>query len=120
MPGDHAMSDSVCGRPCGQKLIVENNTEKRAVDFQPAVAENESQFPEPIHEKNSPAGGSCQSFPLGSLDLFWVSPSQEHCLCQNERASRSTRASRFSTGIKQLVDQILFVTDIARDQVRYE
>ena len=33
------------------RLVVENDVEERAVDLQPAVVVDESQFPEPLHKK---------------------------------------------------------------------
>ena len=49
-----------------QQLVVENDVEERAVDLQPAVVVDESQFPEPIHKKaHSRASGAdhfCQRF----------------------------------------------------------
>jgi len=45
---------------------VENNVEKRTVDFKPTVVTNETQLPEPVHEEIcSPASCThhlCQSF----------------------------------------------------------
>jgi hypothetical protein len=49
-------------RFAGRKLIVENNTEKRAVDFQPAVVVNKSQFPESVHEKTHSRPGRADHF----------------------------------------------------------
>jgi hypothetical protein len=45
-----------------QKLIVQNNTEKRAVDFQAAVVVNKSQFPESVHEKTHSRAGRADHF----------------------------------------------------------
>ena len=50
------------GSFAGRKLIVENNTEKRAVDFQPAVVVNKSQFPEPVHKKTHSRSGRTDHF----------------------------------------------------------
>src|ERR1019366_2281888 len=49
-------------RFAGRKLIAENNTEKRAVDFQPTVVVNKSQFSEPVHEKTHSRAGRANHF----------------------------------------------------------
>jgi hypothetical protein len=36
---------------CRKQLVVENDIEQRAVDLQPAVVVDETQFPEPVHEE---------------------------------------------------------------------
>jgi hypothetical protein len=45
-----------------QKLIVQNNTEKRAVDFQAAVVADEYQFPESVHEETHSRAGRADHF----------------------------------------------------------
>ena len=42
---------------------MENNVEKRAVDLQPAIVVNKSQFPEPVHEEAAPGTWLCRSSP---------------------------------------------------------
>ncbi len=98
---------------------MENNAEKRAVDFQPTVVVNKSQFPETVHEKTHSGASRANHFRqallaylrnhrLGNTFLAKMSEHKKHS-CQSLLA-----------GIKQLVDQILFVTNIARAQIRYE
>ena len=41
---------------CGE-LVVENNIKQRAVDLQPTVVVNKSQFSEPVHEEAYPGAG---------------------------------------------------------------
>jgi hypothetical protein len=45
-----------------RKLVVENNIKQRAVDLQTAVVVNETQFPEPVHEKADPRPGCAHHF----------------------------------------------------------
>ena len=45
-----------------RRLIVQNYIEQRAVDLQPAVVVNESQFPEPVHEEADPRAGGADHF----------------------------------------------------------
>jgi hypothetical protein len=44
------------------RLIVENNIQKRAVDLQPAIVVDESQFPESVHEEADPRAGCADHF----------------------------------------------------------
>jgi hypothetical protein len=62
-PNNPSCAGSVFGVTVeAQKLIVQNNTEKRAVDFQAAVVVNKSQFPESVHEKTHSRAGRADHF----------------------------------------------------------
>ena len=93
------------------------------MDLQSAVFSagvmNESQFPEPVHEeayaRTSRPNHFCEGFladlgnhGLGNAVLAKMSEHEKH-------AGQSLFA-----GIKQLVDQILFIPDIARQQIGHE
>src|SRR5271166_1506023 len=119
MTGDDAVPGLVCGQPAGRKLIVENNTEKRAVNFQPAVVVNKSQFPEAIHKKTHSRAGCADHFRQALLaDLrnhgLWYTVFTK--MSEHKKHSGQSLFTR----IEELVDQILFVADIAREQIRDE
>jgi hypothetical protein len=90
---------------------MEDNVEKRAMDFQFSVVANETQLPEPVHEKINPRASrahhlcqslltNCGNCNFGLSVLAEVSQQEKH-------ASQS-----FLARIKELVNQILFVPNI--------
>jgi hypothetical protein len=102
-----------------QKLIVEDNPEKRAVDFQSAVVVNKSEFPESVHEKTHSRAGRADHFRKALLAYLGNHRLRNTVFAKMSEHKKHSGQSLF-TGIKKLVDQILFVTDIAREQIRYE
>ena len=90
-------------RISAQKLVVENNAEKRTVDFKLTVVANEAQLPEPVHEKADPRPGCtnhlCQSLltDFGNCNFgFSVLPEVSQ---QEENTSQP-----FLAGIEKLVN----------------
>ena len=103
--------------------IVQNYIEQRAVDLQTAVYSsgivNEAQLPEPVHEEaDTGTSGSYhvrQGFLTDLRDHRFRNPLFAEMSQQQKHAGQSLLA-----GIEKLVDEILFVADIARQQIRYE
>src|SRR5438445_4047334 len=103
--------------------IVQNYIEERAVDLQSAVFPsgivNKAQFPEPVHEKTDPRTGSTDHLREGFLTDLGNHGLRNSFLSKMSQHKKDAGQTLF-TGIKQLVDQILFITDIARKHIRDE
>src|SRR5205807_3586910 len=100
--------------------IVQNYIEERAVDLQstvfPSGIVNKAQFPEPVHEKTDPRTGSADHLREGFLTDLGNHGLRNPFLSKMSQHKKDAGQTLF-TGIKQLVDQILFITDIARQQI---
>ena len=99
---------------------MENNTKQRTMDLEaPAIVVNKSQFPEPVHEKtDSRAGGAdhfCQHLlaDLGNYGLGFA------FLAKMSEQQKDSGQPLFA-GIKELINQIFFVTDVPRQQTGHE
>src|SRR6266550_2400390 len=96
--------------------IVQNYIEERAVDLQSAVFPsgivNKAQFPEPVHEKTDPRTSSADHLSQGSLTNPGNDGLGNSFLSKMSQHKKDPRQSLF-TGIKQLVDQVLLITDVA-------
>ena len=51
------------GCPFSFDLVVQNDMEQRAVNLQPTVVVDKSQFSEPVHEETNPRAGGADHFP---------------------------------------------------------
>src|SRR5437879_4524771 len=103
-----------------RRSIVQNYIKERAVDLQSAVFPsgivNKAQFPEPVHEKTHPRTGSADHLREGFLTDLGNHGLGNSFLSKMSQHKKDTGQSLF-TGIKQLVDQVLFIADVARQQI---
>src|SRR5882762_7342972 len=102
---------------CGEQLVVQNYTKQRAVDLQPAFRTagvvNKTQFPEPVHEKANPRTSRPHHFGQTLLTDF-RDHSLGHTILAKMSQQKKNSGQPLFAGVKQLVDQILFITDIPR------
>jgi hypothetical protein len=101
------------------ELIVEHDVKQRAVDLQPAIVVNEAQFSEPVHEKTDSRTSGADHLCQGLLTYLWNNALRHTVLAKMSEQKKNARQSLF-TRIKQLVNQILLITDIAGQQIRHE
>src|SRR5437763_17032886 len=100
------------GRPPAAKVsIMQNYIEQRAVDLQAPVVVNETQFPEPVHEKADSRTGRSNHLGQGLLTDLGNHGFRLTIFAEMSEQKKDAGQSLF-TGIKQLVDQVFFVTDI--------
>jgi hypothetical protein len=83
------------------------------------IVVNEAQFPEPVHKKTHPRTSGSYHFRQGLLADLRNDGLRNPFLAKTSEHQKHTDQSLFA-GIEQLVDQVLFITDIARQQMRYE
>jgi len=89
------------------------------VDLQPAVVVNKSQFPETVHEEADPRAGCAHHLSqhlltdLGNYTLRFA------FLAKMSEQQKDPGQSFFA-GIEELVNQIFFVSNVPRQQIRYE
>src|SRR5260370_24067874 len=106
-----------------EQLVVQNYTKQRAVDLQPTLRAagviDKTEFSEPVHEKAHPRTSGPDHLGQALLTDFG-----DHRLGHTFLAEMSEQKKDSSqpllAGVKQLVDQILFVADIPRQQIRHE
>src|ERR1035438_2065065 len=104
-------------------LVVQNYTKQRAVDLQPAFRAagviHKTQFPEPVHEKAHPRTSGPNH--LGqSLLADFGDHSLGHTFLAKMSEQKKDSSQPLFAGVEQLVDQIFFIADIARQQIRHE
>src|ERR1700730_3057095 len=87
--------------------------------FYTAGVGNESQFREPVHEKAYSGTSGADHFCQGFLTDLRNHGLGHPFFAKMSEHKKDTRESLFA-GIKQLVDQILFVADVAREQILHE
>src|ERR1700722_3870484 len=103
--------------------VVQYDVQQRTVDLQPTLDApgvlNEAQFSEPVHEKTYSRTSRSDHFCQRFLANFWDHSLRHSLLAKMSEHEKDARKSLFA-GIEQLVDQILFVTDVAGKQVGHE
>ena len=104
-------------------LVVQNDVEQRTMDLQSAFRAagivNEAQLPESVHEEADTRSSGPNHFGQSLLtnlrdNGFWNTVLAK--VCEQQQDARQP----LLTGVEQLVDKILFVTDIPRQQVHNE
>jgi len=96
---------------------VQNDIEQRAVYLQTAVVMNKAQFSEPVHEEANPRAGRANHLGQSFLTDLGHNGIGNSLLAEMSQQQQNPGES-FFTGIEQLVDEVIFVADIARQQVR--
>jgi hypothetical protein len=80
---------------------------------------DKAHFPEPVHEKAHP--GACGTHHLGQGLLTDLrNHGLGHSFLAKMREHQKDAGQSLFAGIEQLVDQILFITDIAGELIRHE
>ena len=98
---------------------MEDNVQQRAMNLQPAVVMNKSQFPESVHEEADPRAGSADHFrqhfltDLGNYCLGFA------FLAKMGEQQKNPGKPLFAR-IEKLIDQIFFKTDVPRQQIDHE
>src|SRR5882672_9504912 len=92
------------------KLVVEDYTQEGIVDVDLAVVLDKAQFPEFVHEKIDPRPRCANHLRQHLLRYFG-----EHLLSMARRAiarkQQQSARQLFLAGVKELVDQVLLVSD---------
>src|ERR1700757_2026482 len=101
-------------------LVVQNNVEQRTMDLQRAFRAagivNEAQLPESVHEEADTGSSGPNHFGQRLLaDLG--DNSFGNAILSKVREQQQDARQPFFTGVEQLVDQILFIANIPRQQI---
>ena len=80
---------------------------------------NKAQLSEPVHEEADPRSRGADHLRQGFLADLWDHGFRNAFLAEMSEQQKYPGQSLFA-GIKQLVDQILFVTDVAREQLGHK
>ena len=98
---------------------MENYIEQRAVDLEAAVVVNKAELSEPIHEEADPRAGCADHFRQRFLtDLGHYSLGRPFLPEMSEQQKNPCQP--LFARIEKLVNQILFVTDVPRQQIGHE
>jgi hypothetical protein len=100
-------------------LVVENDVQERAVDLQSTVVVNEPHLSESVHEKTDPRSGCSYHLCKGLLADLGNYGLGRTFLAEMSKQEQDPSESFFA-GIKELIDQVLFVSDVPGQQMRYE
>jgi hypothetical protein len=84
-----------------------------------SVIINEAQFPKPVHEKANPRAACAHHLRQSFLTEFGDSNLGLSILAEARQQEQKASQS-FLTGIEKLVNQVLFVSDVPRQQIRHE
>ena len=97
-------------------LVVQDNAEEGIVDVDFAVVFDETHFPEFVHEKidSRPSGANhLREHLLRYFGEPLVRTASRAIVCEQQQV----RASRFSRGVEELIDQVRFDSEISRQHV---
>jgi len=107
------------GGQAGTPLVVQDDAEQATVDGKPAVVIDEAQLLELVHEMTDAGTGGadhlCQTLLTDSGKDCFGSAFPAKMREQQENSSQPQFAR-----IKELVDKVLFIPDIAGEQMRDE
>jgi len=92
---------------------VQNYAEQRAVHLQAAIVVNETQFPEAVHEEADSRTSSSHHLGQNFLTDFRDHGFGLTHFAKVSEQEKDTGQPLFA-GVEELVDQVRFVTDIAR------
>src|ERR1039457_4222188 len=104
---------------CQEQLVVQHYIEQRAMDLQPAIVVNKTQFSEPVHEEADPRAGCANHLrqhlltDLGDYRLGYA------FLAKMSEQQKDPGQSLFAR-IEKLINQVFFVTDVRRQPKGYE
>jgi hypothetical protein len=99
------------------RLIVQNDVQQGAVDFNVAVVINKAQLPKSVHEKAHARSRRADHFGQRFLTDFrddWLRPTFLPKICKEKEKSGEALFAR----IEQLIDQVLLDTTVASQEVR--
>src|SRR5882762_4222101 len=106
-----------------EQLVVQNDTKQRAVDLQPSLRTagviDKAQFPEPVHKKTHPRTSCPDHFGQALLTDF-RNHGLGHTILPKMSKQKQDSSQPLFAGVKQLVDQILFITNIPGEQIRHK
>ena len=98
---------------------MQNHVEQRAVYLQTAVVFNKAQFSEPVHEEANPRTRGANHFGQSFLTDLGDNGIGNRLLAEMCQQQQNPSES-FFTGVEELVDEILFVADVASQQIRHK
>jgi hypothetical protein len=98
---------------------VQNDIQQRAMDFQPAVVVNESQFSEAVHEETDSRAGCAYHLGQGLLTDRGDYAMGDPVLTEVSKHEQNTSQPLFA-GVEKLIHQVRFVSDVPQQQIRYE